>query len=322
VAEFSSFFNSLGGDRRYPAEKFAEYFASFLTSGIRNGGTNLQVYAEGDDYFLRVTEGKGFIEGYFYVNDSEKVLTPATADTINPRIDRVVLRLDVSTNSRFIRTFVKTGTPAGSPVAPTLERDLAGSGIYELSLAQILIPANATTIPAENVTDERLDTDVCGLVNSLIQADTTDIFNQFQLYYNSVKSQFDIDIEDYRQEILDIIAEFQSWFDDTKADYNAWYTSIKATIFDAVYFDFNNWRYRAGHTYSTEFDTPTPGDIRETIKNTISEAVVATITTEFDTPSAGQIQETLYVVEDDITIRKITTFNLDGSIDAAITEVI
>ena len=87
-------------------------------------------------------------------------------------------------------------------------------------------------------------------------------------------------------------------------------------------FDFDNWRYRAGHTYKTIFDAPLAGDITEEIRNAISDALVASIETKFDTPSAGQIQETLFITEDSITIRKITTFNIDGSIDEAITEVI
>ena len=90
----------------------------------------------------------------------------------------------------------------------------------------------------------------------------------------------------------------------------------------ASLFDFENWAGRSGHTYKTLFDTPTSGDITEEIRNTSSDALVASKVTEFDTPAAGQIQETLSIVEDAITVRKITTFNVDGSIDEAITEVI
>ena len=32
--EFSSFFNSVGGDRKYKAEDWAEYFGSFIGNGV------------------------------------------------------------------------------------------------------------------------------------------------------------------------------------------------------------------------------------------------------------------------------------------------
>ncbi|OEH86258.1 hypothetical protein BHU72_12040 [Desulfuribacillus stibiiarsenatis] len=323
MAEFSSFFNSMAGDRLYSASKFAEYFASFLTDGVFNGGESLQVYANDSDYFLRVKVGKGWIQGYYYnLSDSEKILTPATAHATNPRIDRVVLKLDISQGVRSIQAVIKQGTPASEPEAPVLERDLTGSGIYELSLAQVLIPAGATIIPAANVTDERLDNNLCGLVNSLIQADTTNIFNQFQAFLNDTITDWDTWFtatqSAWNNWFGDTDLAWDNWFDDVKEDYEAWYAGIKSSIFDAVYFQFENWRYRAGHTYKILFDTPTTGDIKEEIRNTISNDLIASKVTEFDTPSIGQIQETLHVVEDNATVTKVTTFEVDGSI----TEVI
>ena len=83
-------------------------------------------------------------------------------------------------------------------------------------------------------------------------------------------------------------------------------------------FDFDNLYAFPGTTLMTLFDTPTPGDITEEIRNTLSNDLVASKVTKFDTPTAGQIQETLFVADEAVTVTKVTTFEVDGSI----TEVI
>jgi len=72
------------------------------------------------------------------------------------------LRLDTSAEARNIKAVVKTGELSLTPEPPALIRE---GSIYEISLAQILIIHNTTAIPVENVTDERLDSEVCGLAN-------------------------------------------------------------------------------------------------------------------------------------------------------------
>ena len=69
--------------------------------------------------------------------------------------------------SRNIQIAVVSGTPAGTPVAPSLTRT---SDIYELGIADVLVPTAATSIIANNIIDTRLDTNLCGLVNSLVSA--------------------------------------------------------------------------------------------------------------------------------------------------------
>ena len=84
---------------------------------------------------------------------------------VNPRIDRVVVRWDAV--ERKISTMVLTGTAAASPTAPSLTRS---DNIYELALADIAVAAGAVSLAAGDITDRRLDTALCGTVNSLITA--------------------------------------------------------------------------------------------------------------------------------------------------------
>lgn len=169
--EKSRFFDSVNGDRTYQAADFAEYFAEFLTDGIKNGGTNLQVTADGTGMFVKVEYGFARCGSYAYWlkdNNTGKLTLNLDAPDAQPRIDRIVLHTDKSLAMR--NTWVKfiKGIPAVSPAAPALIR--AGN-IFELSLARILRTPGTTSIALADITDERYDSAVCGLINSLIQLD-------------------------------------------------------------------------------------------------------------------------------------------------------
>jgi hypothetical protein len=163
--EKSGFFNSSDGDRVYGATDFAAYFGSLVSNGVFYAtSTNLQV-SPGIGLAVSIAEGSAWINGYRYENTDELNIPLTTANGSNPRIDRVVIRLSQITRS--IQLAVVTGTPTATPVAPELTRT---SDIYELGIADVLVPAAATSISANNITDTRLNTSLCGLVNSLVSA--------------------------------------------------------------------------------------------------------------------------------------------------------
>lgn len=163
--EKSGFFNSSDGDRVYDALDFAAYFGSLVSNGVFYAtATNLQV-SPGTGLAVSVAAGSAWINGYRYENTDALNMLLATANGSNPRIDRVVVRL--SQISRSIQLAIITGTPAVTPVAPALTRT---SDIYELGIADVLIPAAATSIAPNNITDTRLNTSLCGTVNSLVTA--------------------------------------------------------------------------------------------------------------------------------------------------------
>lgn len=187
VPEKSGFFDSTADDiRAYPARDFAEYFARILTNGVINGGANLEVTAAGNDANVRLNVGYAWINGYVYsVYDSQIMLSIEPATTMD-RIDRVVLRLDTSIPIRAIRAIILQGAPSTSPTPPSLIRS---GNIYDISLAQIRVKANSTIVEQSNITDERLDQNVCGLVNSLIRVDTATFQRQFDDFMNALKNQ-------------------------------------------------------------------------------------------------------------------------------------
>ena len=117
----SGMFTSVNGDRKYTSTFFAEYFASFIGNGIfPNPSTNTQVVADGG-MGVSVQQGKAWIDGYILYVDNPQSLALDTGDSLLPRIDKIVIRLDKI--NREIVLAVKKGTPATNPTAPNLQRD-------------------------------------------------------------------------------------------------------------------------------------------------------------------------------------------------------
>lgn len=171
--ERSSFFNSVGGDRKYFAEDMARHFAKVLTNGVFPTGTQLQV-TPADGLAVSLSAGSAWINGYAYTNDGDLTLPLAVADGVLQRIDRVVIRWDRS--ERKITTKVITGVPASLPTAPDITRD---ADCYDLGIALVLVSAGATLITQELISDTRADNEVCGFVSSLITPDTSGWWDQF-----------------------------------------------------------------------------------------------------------------------------------------------
>ena len=163
--EKSGFFNSSGGDRVYDATEFARYFGSLASNGVFwASAANLKV-SPGSGVNIVIAPGSGWINGYSYENTSPLEKALETPHGVNARIDRIVLRLSMP--ERRIYAAVKTGTPASLPEPPELTRT---SDVYELALADVTVPRAAVSLVVGNIADQRLNTNLCGLVNSLVSA--------------------------------------------------------------------------------------------------------------------------------------------------------
>ena len=235
--EKSSFFNSVSGDRVYRAEEWAEYFASFIGNGVFPvPSTSLQVVA-GSGMAVAVKTGKAWINGYFYYNTSDLPVTLATADGVLNRIDRIVVRWDLT--ERKISVAVKSSTPATSPVAPALQRD---ADAYELCLADVLVGAGVTAISQANITDRRLDGSLCGVVAGGVDQIDTDAFNaQLEAWFAGYKEMSVDEFNDLvsYMESLELLgdqqyAALEAYMNDFKADaendFNAWFATLQNVL--------------------------------------------------------------------------------------------
>lgn len=112
-----------------------------------------EVYADSSGMQVKVKTGHALIKGNFAGNlTSEQTLSIATAHATLDRIDAVIIRIDWADNE--IELDVLTGTPAASPVAPTLTQ--TEFTVWEFLLAYVDVGAAVSTIAAGDVSDERV----------------------------------------------------------------------------------------------------------------------------------------------------------------------
>lgn len=169
----------------YTAADAQLWFAT-RTSGVY-AGTHLPVTAAGT---MNVTIGAGIawlhydqFAGCVYANTDNRMLTLDMSDARYDRIDRVCIRLEMLNNRCYL--YIKKGTAASAPVPPALQRDNIA---YEISVARIRVGVGVTAINAGNITDERLDSNVCGLMRdgvtgidtTVISAQVTALINELQ----------------------------------------------------------------------------------------------------------------------------------------------
>ena len=171
-------------DRQYAAAVFRTYFEMFLSTGVyyghyKNYGENSMKVTSDGGMNVKVAKGAGIIKGANFENEEERVITlnrPVTAT----RVDRIVVQFNASLDTRATKLIVKQGTGENTPAELTRNEN-----IYEICIAEVTVKSTSN-ITSEDVKDTRLDTNICGIVNSLVSVDGEELYQQFQAYIDSV----------------------------------------------------------------------------------------------------------------------------------------
>src|SRR5699024_4746666 len=159
--------------------------------------------------------GKAWINGYILINDNDYILNIDVADGLLNRIDRIVVRYD--TVDREMKLEVKRGDYATNAVAKGLQRD---ADAYELGLADIIVKNGIISITQANISDLRLNDDLCGIVHGIVeQVDTTTLFNQYLTWLDEKKDQYDNDMLQWTFNKQD---DFNSWAIIQEQDFESW----------------------------------------------------------------------------------------------------
>lgn len=190
--EYGYFFNSQNSDRKYNADSFETWLRPFFISGVFQG--SLQVKAQASpDMTVQVTPGYANLQGKPAHWPDTNNLTLATASGVYNRIDTIVLRRD-NTN-RAISIEVVTGVASANPqpTAPTRTAD-----IFELVLAQILVGVGVTAITAANISDTRINSDICGYVAATVE----------EIDFDQIKAQFDAWLAEFKEGTAEDYAAF------------------------------------------------------------------------------------------------------------------
>ena len=175
------------------------------TSGVFAADNNLRVSAV-SGRTIRVSRGAAWLRytdfgGVVYANTTDVDFTIDIGESVLNRIDRVVIRFDLITN--VIALQIKKGTPAGNPIAPALQRD---SNAYEIGLSDIRMNAGVITVSAGQITDQRLNEAVCGLVRDGATGIPTSALNtQWLSWFEQSRTYYLAKFDELAQQIGDII---------------------------------------------------------------------------------------------------------------------
>jgi hypothetical protein len=131
--------------------QYSQLFRNLGEGPVEGHGFELEPYADSTGMNVKVKSGQALVRGHYYDSTGTETIIIPAADSTNPRIDRIVLRLDPTANSILLHRLA--GTPNASPSAPALTQ--TDGAIYDLPLAQVYVAANETIIAPGDVTDER-----------------------------------------------------------------------------------------------------------------------------------------------------------------------
>lgn len=188
----------------YSAQDAQLWFAT-RTSGVY-AGAHLGVTAAGS---MDVTLGKGIawlhyseFAGCVYANTDDLVLTVPLSNGTQNRIDRLCIRIEILEQKCY--AYIKQGNPARTPSAPALQRDNVA---YEISVAKIYVGTGVTALNAGNITDERLDSSVCGLMRDGVTGIDT---SMMEAQLAESMGNLSADLQAFREEQQNI---FFNWFE-------------------------------------------------------------------------------------------------------------
>lgn len=167
------------------------------TSGVFAGDSNAAVAAVQNSMTVTVSDGLGWMadagkDGIVWWNDYESknssklTLEVDAADSTLNRVDRVIVEWKTTTYVDLPEIKILKGTAASTATAPALTNN---STLRQISLARISIAAGTTALTPSMITDERLDSSVCGLVTESISIDTSTIQAQFSALLDETQDQ-------------------------------------------------------------------------------------------------------------------------------------
>lgn len=183
-------------DEYVGAEHLMRWFHG-RTSGVWGAENELAVTVVPDAMSVTVSDGNGWFanskaDGIAWWIDTEEktglklTLEADMADGAMDRIDRVVVTWPTTNYVALPTVNILKGTPAAYPVPPALVNN---SAQRQVSLAQLRVRAGALFLTEADVTDERFDETVCGLVTDQCRIDTSVIQRQIRALIDAMQKE-------------------------------------------------------------------------------------------------------------------------------------
>lgn len=164
------FYDSVSNDRVYNAHQMGSIFDGIILDGIMETVGNQMQVVQDSGMNILVGSGRAWFKNTWTLNDSSLSLTVSTADALLNRIDIVYIEMNFGTGVRANSIAIMAGTPASSPVPPTLTQS---GDVWQYPLAHIYVGAGVTSIYTANITS-KIGTDDCPFVTGPISGNFLD----------------------------------------------------------------------------------------------------------------------------------------------------
>jgi hypothetical protein len=206
------FYDSVAGDRRYNASQMSKLFEGIITDGVFQYVGGGLVVSANTGMNINVASGRAWLINTWINNDGTLPLTVLASEATLNRIDSVVIEANSGSGVRENSIKIIKGTPASSPVAPTLSNTAT---LKQLSLADIYVGAGVSSINAGNITNKIGTTQtpfITGIIKSL---DTATLLAQykanFEAWFANLQDQLDDNQAGNLQNQINNLAD-TSWY--------------------------------------------------------------------------------------------------------------
>jgi hypothetical protein len=187
------FYDSLNGDRKYNATQMSRLFEGVISDGIMASVGQALVVSAAGGMVVNVGTGRAWFNYTWTLNDTILPLTVDAAETVLNRIDSVILEVNTDFAVRANTIRILKGSPAASPVAPSLANTAT---LKQVSLADIFVGANVTSINAGNITN-KVGSAGTPLVTALVPTiDQSTLLGRFESEFNSWLSNLTDQLDD------------------------------------------------------------------------------------------------------------------------------
>lgn len=200
MSTYPLFYDSVDGDRVYNADSFSNWLRRFFTNGVFNG--EMIVRAAGG-MTVSVSGGYVNINGKVQVFDPATLTITAAASNLY-RKDAIVVERNDTDRNFYLK--VVAGTSASSEASAAAPAPVRSGAIYQIVIAQILVAPGVTSIYDVDITDTRMDSQLCGYVTGTVEEiDFSEIEAQFQDWFDRVKDTLSEDAAGHLLDITDAL---------------------------------------------------------------------------------------------------------------------
>lgn len=199
-------FLSVEGDREYSDTDFATFYHNIFTNGvIATVREQLRVQETADTGMrVEVLPGAILIQGRQYLSTERQTINVTPGSSSADRTDLIVARLDMM--ERTISIVYKQGTT-------NLTRT---ENMWEMQLARLNIPRNATNVFKQHITDTRADDSLCGYSVINGELPVSGLEKQYSDMLKSTFNQFESEANSNKQSLEQLLTNqeslFHQWF--------------------------------------------------------------------------------------------------------------